>query len=238
MKKMRSSKLLKSFNIAITGLFSAIKSERNMKIHIIAALLVLIMSFFFKLTQSEFLFLSLAVALVFITEMFNTAIEKLGDAVTKEENAYIKTAKDISAGAVLVATAFAVLVGIVVFNKSAQSEMNVVIDVVRNSPLYLIILSVIITAISVVIIKKLTKGGTHLKGGFPSGHSAVAFCLATGITVITTNVYASIFSFLIAAMVAESRLETKIHSFLEVVFGALLGVTVALLLFRIMEVII
>jgi len=238
MKKIKMSKLFKSFNIAITGIFSAIKSERNMKIHIIAAILVLIMSLFFKLTQSEFLFIALAVTLVFITEIFNTSIEKLGDAITKEKHEAIKIAKDISAGAVLIATTFAILVGVIVFNSKAQYEMESVIQIINNSPLYLIIFSVIITAISVIMIKKITKKGTHLKGGFPSGHSAIAFCLATGIAIISKNIYAAIFSFIIAAMVAESRIESKIHSFLEVIFGALLGITIALLVFRLLEVII
>jgi len=238
MKKMNTSKLFKSFNIAITGIFSAIKSERNMKFHIIAAILVLVMSLFFKLTQSEFLFIALAITIVFITEIFNTSIEKLGDAITKENHELIKIAKDISAGAVLIAAAFAILVGIVVFNSKAQYEMESVIQIINNSPLYLIIFSVIITAISVIIIKQVTKKGTHLKGGFPSGHTAIAFCIATGIAIISKNIYVAIFSFVIATMVAESRIESKIHSFLEVIFGALLGIAIGLLVFRLLEVII
>ncbi len=232
MKKIKESKLLKSFNLAITGIFSAIKSERNMKIHIIAALLVLILSFFFKLTQSEFLFIALAVVLVFITEIINTSIEKLGDAITKEHHEIIKIAKDIASGAVLIASSFAVLVGVVVFHKEAQSEMDVVINVISKSPLYLMLLSLIVTAIAVIIIKKITNKGTHLKGGFPSGHSALAFCLATGITIISKNIYVAILSLLIAIMVAESRIETRVHSFLEVIFGSLLGISIALVIFK------
>ncbi len=236
MNKIKGSKLLRSFNLAITGIFSAIKSERNMKIHIIAAILVLILSFFFRLTQSEFLFIALAVTLVFITEIFNTSIEKLGDAITKDHHEIIKIAKDISAGAVLVASSFAVLVGIVVFHKEAQSEMDFVINIISKSPLYLMILCLIITAIAVIIIKGITNKGTHLKGGFPSGHSAIAFSLATGIAIISKNIYIAILSFIIATMVAESRIETKVHSFLEVIFGALLGISIALVIFKLVEV--
>jgi len=235
MKLKEKSQLVKSFNIAITGIFLVVKGERNMKIHIIAASLVLILSLFFRLSQSEMLFIILAIALVFITEIFNTAIEKLGDAITKEYNETIKAAKDISAGAVLVSTAFAVVVGIVVFNTKAQGEMNLVIQTLSRSPLYIIFICIIITGIMTIIIKRFTKGGTHLKGGFPSGHTAIAFSIATGIALVSKNVYASIFSYIMAGMMAESRIETKIHSFLEVIFGALLGVSVALLIFRVME---
>ncbi|MCK5811834.1 MAG: diacylglycerol kinase [Clostridiales bacterium] len=236
MKRIKKSRLLKSFNIAITGIFSTIKSERNMKIHIITALLVLVLSFFFKLTQSEFLFIALAVALVFITEILNTSIEKLGDAITKEHNEIIKIAKDISSGAVLVASLFAILVGIVVFHKEAQSEMEVFISILSRSPLYLMLLALSITVIAVIVIKKITNKGTHLKGGFPSGHSALAFCVATGIAIISKNIYVAILSLLIASMVAESRIETKVHSFLEVIFGALLGISIALVVFKLVEV--
>lgn len=237
MIKKHTSKLVRSFNLAITGIFTALKSERNMKIHIIAAILVFTLSLFFRLTQSEILFIALAVALVLITELFNTAIEKLGDAITKEKNELIKDAKDIAAGAVLVATIFAVVVGVVVFNTDAQNEMNLVIKVISESPIYIIFICIIVTSIVVILVKKMTKGTIQLKGGFPSLHTAIAFCIATGISLITKNIYASIFSLIIAALVGESRIETKIHSFLEVIFGAIFGVGIALLIFRLMEVI-
>lgn len=108
-------KVIKSFCYAIEGLIYSVKSERNIKIHLIAAILVLILSKAMKLNKYEFLFVIVAIGMVIISELFNTSIEKSIDASFDEYNPLIKIAKDVAAGAVLFAAVIALIIGITVF---------------------------------------------------------------------------------------------------------------------------
>jgi diacylglycerol kinase (ATP) len=87
--------------------------------------------------------------------------------------------------------------------------------------------------IAVVVVKALTSTGTPLKGGMPSGHSALAFSLATAITLMTERVVASTLAYLMAILVAQSRIEGKIHTFWETVAGAILGTLIGIVVFQI-----
>lgn len=88
-----------------------------MRIHIVAALYVFVFSLFFDLSDVQYAILFLLFALVMASEMVNTAIERLGDAVSEEKNEKIKIAKDVAAGAVLICAIFAVLIGLIFFFK-------------------------------------------------------------------------------------------------------------------------
>lgn len=109
--------LFASFRYAFHGLVLVFKGERNMKIHLALALLALALSGFFRLSWQEFLFVTLAVALVMTAEVINTSIETVVDLVSPEHNPLAGRAKDMAAGAVLLAAAFAVVVGVVVFGR-------------------------------------------------------------------------------------------------------------------------
>lgn len=104
-----------SFGYAFQGLVSAFQLETHMKVHLVAAILAIIGLFVMKQSTVEVLFVCLAIALVWITEMINTAIEKTVDLAMPNEHPLAKIAKDVAAGAVLVASLFAVVVGILVF---------------------------------------------------------------------------------------------------------------------------
>lgn len=106
---------LKGFLFALAGLRFLLKNERNFKVHIIAFILVLSVGYLFQITSTEWLVILLNSALVFSLEAINTAIEKLCDLYSKEENASIKTIKDIAAGAVLISALSAVVIGIIIF---------------------------------------------------------------------------------------------------------------------------
>ncbi len=104
-----------SFKNAFNGILTALKTQLNLRIHLLATVLVLYLGFFLKITKPELLTLLLTIAMVIVAEMANTAIEFLGDAITLERNEFIKNAKDVSAGAVFITSAFSVLIGIVIF---------------------------------------------------------------------------------------------------------------------------
>ncbi len=102
---------------ALKGIFIFFRDGRNAKIHLIAASLVIIAGFIFKITTQEWLWISLAIAFVLITEMLNTSIELLCDLVMPHQNEKAGKLKDIAAGAVLVAVVFSLIVAGIIFWK-------------------------------------------------------------------------------------------------------------------------
>lgn len=104
-----------SFQNAFRGIWTALSTQANIRIHFILASLVIFAAVYLQLSISHILVLVLTISMVILAEMLNTAIEFLSDAVTLEDNVYIKQAKDVSAGAVLISAIFAVIIGLVVF---------------------------------------------------------------------------------------------------------------------------
>ena len=108
-------KLLKSFSYALQGIRVVVRTQRNMKIHLAAAMVVIMAGFFFHISVLEWLILIVTILLVFTLEMVNTAIEKVVDFVSPEYHRLAGQAKDIAAGAVLLAALGAVVIGILLF---------------------------------------------------------------------------------------------------------------------------
>ena len=108
-------KRLQSFRYAWAGLRHLAASEHNGWIHAVATGLVLGASIYFQLAIEEWRWIVLAIALVWLAEGFNTAIERLSDAVSIEPNDNIGYAKDVAAGAVLIAAVTAVVIGLTIF---------------------------------------------------------------------------------------------------------------------------
>ncbi|MFJ7975012.1 diacylglycerol kinase family protein [Peribacillus sp. JNUCC 23] len=109
------SSLVKSFGYAFSGIISAVKSERNMKIHVVIALLVIGFGFYFSLSGIEWLFIMLAISGTITLEMVNSSIERAVDLATDQIHPLAKEAKDFAAGAVLIYAIFSVIIGIIIF---------------------------------------------------------------------------------------------------------------------------
>lgn len=227
--------IIDSFNYAVSGIIVSIKTERNMLIHYIIAVGVLGFSLFFNFTRTEFLILLFAITLVLVLEMINTAIEKTIDMITKEYHPYARIAKDISAGAVLIASINAIIVGYLLFFDRLSDFSEVVIFKIKNSPIHLTFVALILVVLLTIGLKaKYYKGkGTHFQGGIVSGHSAIAFCIATIVAVLVENILIITLTFGLALLVAESRVEGKIHTLMEVVLGGFLGIAIGILVFQI-----
>lgn len=114
-KSLDNKKLRNSFKFALNGIKQCINNEQNMFIHFTVASIVVIGAFIFRITVTEWMLCLVMIALVFAAELINTSIEAVCDLVSKEENDYVKTAKDTAAGAVLVFSFAAFLIGIMVF---------------------------------------------------------------------------------------------------------------------------
>lgn len=107
--------LIKSFQHAFCGILTSFVIGRNIKVHYIAALAAILGGLYFGISKVEFLIILLVSTQVICLEMVNTAIERTVDLVTVEYHLYAKIAKDIAAGAVLVAVIFATIIGGIIF---------------------------------------------------------------------------------------------------------------------------
>ena len=231
---MKVKKLVDSFNYAIEGIIYSIRTQRNMKIHMVAAILVLVATFFYDLSKIELLIITITISLVIVAEMINTAVEAAIDATTNFYHPLVKIAKNVAAGAVLVSAINSVLVGYVIFwDRLTPFNRTVMLKLKKSDP-DMIFFILVIVCIATVVIKAIIDEGTPLRGGMPSGHSTIAFSVATAITLLTDEPLIMVLSYLIAVIVAQSRVDSKIHSILEVIFGAIFGTLLTLLLFKVL----
>ncbi len=233
--------LVFSFNHAINGFLHSFKMERNMKYHVAMAVAVVIAALLTHVSRFEMIALALVIAFVFFAELFNTAIEAVVDLAVKNEYSELaRTAKDVSAGAVLVAAVCALVVGYLVFFRKLYNTASLSLAYLTNMPAYLTLAALLMVFIAVIVIKSrfIKKGGNYVQGGMPSGHTAFAFSLFTAIAFVSANPVATTFAAVMALIVAESRMETKVHTFAEVVIGALLGVVITVIVFEITQLVI
>lgn len=230
---MRLKRMIDSFNYAISGIIQALKNEPNMKIHFFIAFVVLFASLLFNFSRVEMIILLLTVGMVITAEMINTAIEKTIDLITGDYHPLAKMVKDIAAGAVLVSALISLIVAYLLFYDRIGHYPLQILNGLKNSPIHLSFISIALVVIIVISIKTKTKTGTPLKGGFASGHSALGFSFATAISFITQNALATILAYLMAFIIAESRIESKIHLLRETIVGGLLGIIVTVLVFKI-----
>lgn len=232
---MEMKKLLESFNHAINGVVDAARTQRNMKIHIIASIAVLLACFFFNISKAEFLAIAITITMVISAELVNTAVEAAVDLNTNYYHPLAKVAKNTAAGAVLVTAINALLVGYIVFwDKLSNFSFEVVYKIKHSEP-YMIFIALVIVILAVVIIKAIFGEGTPLKGGMPSGHSALAFSIATAIALITEEPTCIMLSYLMAFITAQSRVDSEVHTLSEVIVGAIFGMLITLLIFTIFK---
>jgi diacylglycerol kinase (ATP) len=226
--------LLESFNYAFEGIIHVLRTQRNMRIHFVVAAVVLVAALATGVSRLELIALLLAIAFVMIAEMINTAIEGAVDVSTTSFDPNAKLAKDIAAGAVLIATINAVAIGYLVFSGQVADRSSRLLDQLANAPAQLTLIALVMTAIVVIATKAYTGRGTPLSGGLPSGHAAIAFAGWMAVTLIldSQRFLVSSVVFIMALLVAQTRVESGIHSALEVFYGSLLGALTTLVLFQ------
>jgi diacylglycerol kinase (ATP) len=232
----RSPSVLQSFNFAFEGIIHVLRTQRNMRIHFLIAAGVLIAALIVGVSRLELVVLLMAISFVLIAEMINSALEAGIDVATTSFDPLAKLAKDIAAGAVLIATINALAVGYLVFVDRVKDPSSRAIDRLRDAPTEITLVALVLTVILVIAAKAYTGRGRPLRGGLPSGHSAIAFAgwmAATYILGDSTHWFLiSTLTFIMALLVAQTRIEAGIHSFLEVVSGGVLGALVTLVLFQ------
>jgi diacylglycerol kinase (ATP) len=206
-----------------------------MKVHLIIAIAVLVFSFFFDLSKTEILVLFISIALVLALELVNTAIEAAIDLFANFYHPLAKIAKNAAAGAVLVAAINAIFVGYLLFFDKLKPIAGIVVDKVKQSPPYITFIILTLVMLIVIGVKAYFGTGTPLKGGMPSGHSAIAFSIATIISLITSDTLISTLSFIMALLVAHTRIESKAHTPIETIIGGVIGVLISVLIFKLFQ---
>lgn len=214
---------LNGFKYAIEGIVHVFRTQRHMRFHFLTLVMVLVVSLAFELKREEILILLFTITLVLTAEMINTAIEAVVDLVTQTYHPLAKFAKDIAAGAVLITTVNALAVGILLFfGGDRLQSLGDDIGLHRPDIVTVMVVALVLLMTMIVMWKVAGQKGKIWKGGVVSAHSAVGFFLATTI-LFMSNRAMGIMAFLLATLVAQSRVEGGIHTLREVIMGALLA---------------
>jgi len=229
---MQQQNLANSFNAAIEGFVYVFKSQRNMRLHFLMGLFAVLLGIFLNFTYIEVMVLCLTIAFVLFAEMFNTAIEYTVDLVSQEYHPLARIVKDIGAGAVLLSAMTAVVIGYILFTSKVGIRMEDNILKIRESSWHITFI-ILILILSVVVLSKLyLRRGTPSRGGMPSGHTAIAFSIWTIVSLLYPNSLVILLVFILAVLVARSRVNARIHSLMEVFIGALVGISITVFIFQ------
>jgi diacylglycerol kinase (ATP) len=223
---------IESTNNAIEGVLHAARSERHVQYHLVTAACVLLLSYMLGLSRDDFIVISIVVILVLLAEMLNTAIEQVVDLISPDHHEKARIAKDVAAGGVLITAFGAVVLGYIILYPYLAGIFRSGISIAKHSPAEIALIAFVTVLILVIMLKAWFGTGHPLRGGMPSGHTAIAFSLWTMVTLMTENFTASLSTFVLAFLVARSRINSGAHTPLEVTVGALIGagVTAALYL--------
>ncbi len=225
-----------SFRHALNGLLLSFKTQRHLRIHFVVAAFVLMAGFVYRLNRGELLVLVGAISLVLIAELLNTALETVVDLVTTDYHPLAKVAKDVAAGAVLVAAVNAALIGLVLFLDIEQLRERLRFPEPAEDAVPTFAVGFVLLLLLLVIWKVRGNKGTFLRGGVVSGHTAIAFFLCTLILLLSQHPFVAFLAILIALLVAQSRVETGVHTLREALFGAFLGILIPVVLHRLIPI--
>ncbi len=234
----RAPSLIDSFNYAFEGIIHVLRTQRNLRIHFAIAIAVIVAAVWVGVQRMELIALLLAIAFVLVAEMINSAIEGAIDASTTSFDPNAKLAKDIAAGAVLIASVTALGIGYLVFSQAAAHRTARLLDRVRDAPAEITLVALVLVILIVIATKAWTGRGTPLRGGLPSGHAAVAFAGWMAATYVIGDDHRFLVSslfFIMALLVAHTRVESGVHSGLEVLYGGVLGALVTLVVFQVLS---
>lgn len=206
-----------------------------MRVHLYVTLVTVLGAFFLKLRLREILVLLFMITFVLVAEMFNSAIEATVDLVTEKYHPLAKFAKDIAAGAVLITTIMAIIVGSMIAlgeDNWERIRISLTSEQFSTPAMVRILAGIFLVFVSVLIGKGIGRHGQILQGGLVSGHAAYGFFFATCVIFVSDgNVLASAIAILLAAIIAQSRWEAKYHTVFELSLGAAVGAIIGVLLF-------
>lgn len=225
---MRRKRPQDSFRYAGEGILHCFRTQKHMRFHFVMLVLVLLSGLLLGLDTRDMLILLFCISLVVATEMVNTAVEAVVDMIAETYHPLAKLAKDVAAGAVLIASANAVIAGLLIFFGSDRiQKIQAGVTQFRAPDVTVVLVVGIVVLTATVIMSKLVTGRSNrgiMHGGVISGHSAIGFFLAMTIIFASSNVFVAILALLMAVIIAQSRVEAGVHSVQEVVLGAVIAI--------------
>lgn len=231
-KRISDSRFLAAFQFAFHGIIYAARSQRNMRIHLVMAALALVATLYLRLERSYVALVVIAIVLVLGFELINTAVEAVVDLMTVAHHPLAKIAKDAAAGAVLVASIGALIIGYLAFYEGITRTGASVAFAVAGVPRNLVLVTLLVTLSLGVLTKAvLARRGSALQGGALSIHSALAFAGATLIALLSRNLLFGALGYFLAYLVSQSRVEGGIHSAREALWGAFFGTAVSVAIY-------
>ena len=234
--KMKNDNFFEAWGNATNGIIYSATTQRNIRIQLVLAVIVMVLSLFYGLNTAEFLLF--AVFLVIFAELINTAIETVVDLFVDVYHPKAKISKDVAAGAVVLAACNALVVGYFIFFK--EENLKAISDSIFNnmvkSPMHLAFVAIMLVVIAVISMKagcsKKTERGELVKEGFvPSGQSAIAFAALTAIWLNSKDIVTFTLALILSILVVENRVGSNARTKAEIVFGACMGVLIVLLIY-------
>jgi len=233
--KMKNDNFFEAWGNATNGIIYSATTQRNIRIQLVLAVIVMVLSLFYGLNTAEFLCLLFAVFMVIFAELINTAIETVVDLFVDVYHPKAKISKDVAAGAVVLAACNALVVGYFIFFK--EENLKAISDSIFNnmvkSPMHLAFVAIMLVVIAVISMKagcsKKTERGELVKEGFvPSGQSAIAFAVLTAIWLnskdIVTFTLALILSILVFVINLHVGDPTPHSSLLYISLGGIISI--------------
>jgi|GEM_PF-434950 len=214
---------LRAARNAIEGILLAGRRERHLKFHLVSAFCILLVCFILGLNKMEFIAVVLITLLVIITEMINTAVESAVDLHSRNDNPRSKLAKDVAAGAVLVAAAGALVVGYLVLTPYILDIFSQGLRVARHRPENIALLSLIVVILLVILLKTFFLKEENIRVGFPSGHTAVAFSVFVSACHLFDNRYLLLMLLFLTLVISGYRLILRPRRVRDVLGGMILG---------------
>lgn len=222
------TKVLQSFRYALDGLKYTIVTQRNMRIHVMISICVLLLSLYLPLSKMEVLVLFICITLVIFAELINTVMETIVDMVTEEYHPLAKVAKDVAAGAVLLTAGLAVIVGLSLFYPYLNSIFAGFVDL--GHPRYGPNIGFAAIVVADFFLTLMVKGWFNRlkKHSYePSMTTSIAVCVSTLISGMIGNLIGTILAFFLTFMLVVFRYRMK-PKLVPIAFGAIWGLLVAI----------
>ena len=236
--KLKNDNFIEACNNAVNGIIYAATTQRNIRIQLMLAVIIMMLSLFYGLNTTEFLCLVFAVFMVIFAEMINTAIETVVDLFVDVYHPKAKIAKDVAAGAVVLAACNALVVGyFIFFNKeNIKAISDSIFNNMVKSPTHLAFVAILLVIIAVIAVKascsRKKQRGELIKEGFvPSGQTAIAFAALTAIWINSRDIITFSLALVLSVLIAGNRLYNNARTKAEVAFGACMGILIVILVY-------
>ncbi|HDL10091.1 MAG TPA: phosphatase PAP2 family protein [Candidatus Omnitrophica bacterium] len=233
MNDFRKRNFLDRLNDAIDGMVSVFKEQRNMKLHLLMAIIIFGLGVFVGMKKMELIGVIFALGMIIFAEMINSCLEMILDFIHPKYNPDISKIKKALAGSVLFIGLGGFLILYLLFTSYIPYSIENGFRKLRGASWHLSFFSLLLIIVVVILTKAFFKRGKPLRGGLPSGHSALAFSIWMSVSMITSNLLVSILVLFLAIMISASRLRGGIHNLWEVILGAVVGITITLTIFQI-----